>query len=317
MKKGSKIVVNVVYTVVLLAVLGVSAFYIYNKFNTDVNEQNSYSDNKYAYVEDDLLKQIENSVDSLLNTFIIKFQDFYVGEESVNQENVEDSSNDSVDTGGNVENNPSVNVQTPSVETTPSVNVETPSTNITPPVDNTPSVNETPSNNTPSTPSVDSGNTNSSTNNNTNESQNSSQDTSNNVPPAPVVVTEYRQAEAKKMITLINQARVQNGLGELSLNNSLESSAMVRSKEIVTLFSHTRPDQTDCFTSITLDRYYAAGENIAAGQTTIEEVFDAWMNSPGHRANILSSNFTDIGISLYYDSSSTYGYYWVQLFAGI
>jgi len=141
------------------------------------------------------------------------------------------------------------------------------------------------------------------------------EDTSNNVEIKPVEVAEYRQEYAKKMITLINQARKENGLGELKLNNSLESTAMIRSKEIVTLFSHTRPDQTSCFTAITIS-YRTVGENIAAGQFTIEEVFNAWMNSEGHRANILSDKFTDIGISLYYDPNSTYKYYWVQMFAG-
>lgn len=141
-------------------------------------------------------------------------------------------------------------------------------------------------------------------------------DISNNVEIKPVEVAEYRQEYAKKMITLINQARTENGLGELKLNDFLESSAMIRSKEIVTLFSHTRPNQTSCFTTITIS-YHIVGENIAAGQFTIEEVFVAWMNSEGHRANILNKDFTDIGISLYYDPNSTYKYYWVQMFAGI
>lgn len=126
---------------------------------------------------------------------------------------------------------------------------------------------------------------------------------------------EYRQTQANKMITLINNARKENGLSELSLNSSLESSAKIRAKELVTNYSHTRPNNTSPFTTITIN-YIAAGENIAAGQGSVEEVFEAWMNSPGHRSNILSEVFTDIGISWYYDPDSTYKYHWVQLFIG-
>ncbi|MGN0579072.1 MAG: CAP domain-containing protein, partial [Ruminiclostridium sp.] len=61
-------------------------------------------------------------------------------------------------------------------------------------------------------------------------------------------------------------------------------------------------------------RYGAAGENIAAGQRSASEVMESWMNSSGHRQNILSSNFRKIGIGLY-KSPDGYGYYWVQIFS--
>ena len=61
---------------------------------------------------------------------------------------------------------------------------------------------------------------------------------------------------------------------------------------------------------------YAAGENIAAGYGNAASVMDGWMNSPGHRANILGSSYNKVGIGYYYDANSTYRYYWVQIFAG-
>lgn len=130
------------------------------------------------------------------------------------------------------------------------------------------------------------------------------------------IVQEYRQNIAKEVLSLVNQARTQNGLSPLNWNTSLEEAAMIRSKELVNNFSHTRPDGSSCFTVININ-YYTAGENIAAGQYNAQAVFDSWMNSEGHRANILSENFTDIGISLYSDESSPYKYNWVQIFAGI
>ena len=57
------------------------------------------------------------------------------------------------------------------------------------------------------------------------------------------------------------------------------------------------------------------GENIAAGYTTASSVMTAWMNSSGHRANILNTSFNKLGVGLYKDPNSMYGYYWVQIFS--
>ena len=89
----------------------------------------------------------------------------------------------------------------------------------------------------------------------------------------------------------------------------------IRSKEIAKFFSHTRPDNTSCFTVLNQNgiSYWYAGENIAMGQPTPESVVTAWMNSPGHKANILNANYTHIGVGCY----EVDGYYhWVQLFVG-
>ncbi len=86
----------------------------------------------------------------------------------------------------------------------------------------------------------------------------------------------------------------------------------MRAVELNQVFSHYRPDGTLCFTALDEQNvtYYGAGENIAAGQDDPQEVMTAWMNSEGHRSNILG-NFTAIGVG-YASISGTP--YWVQMF---
>ena len=78
-------------------------------------------------------------------------------------------------------------------------------------------------------------------------------------------------------------------------------------------FSHTRPNGASCFTALTEAgvSYARAGENIAYGQSTPEAVVQSWMNSSGHRANILSSSFTSIGVGCTVVNGTAY---WAQLF---
>ena len=81
-------------------------------------------------------------------------------------------------------------------------------------------------------------------------------------------------------------------------------------------FSHTSPtygSPFDMMKKFGID-YMAAGENIAMGQPTAASVMNAWMNSPGHKANILSVNFTEIGVGVAKDASGTI--YWTQQFIG-
>lgn len=122
---------------------------------------------------------------------------------------------------------------------------------------------------------------------------------------------------AAEVLKLVNKERKKYGLSALALDEKLCRAADKRAKETVSLFSHTRPDGTDCFT--VLEEYgigyRAVGENIAAGQRTAKDVVAAWMNSPGHRANILSSSYEKLGVGLV-KAPSGYGYYWVQLFVG-
>lgn len=121
---------------------------------------------------------------------------------------------------------------------------------------------------------------------------------------------------AQQVLDLVNAERINVGLSPLSMNYDVLARADIRAIEIDGYFSHTRPDGTSCFTALSGISYSAAGENIAAGQRSPSEVVTAWMNSDGHRANILNPAFTQIGIGFYYNPNSLYQYNWVQLFIG-
>ena len=115
-----------------------------------------------------------------------------------------------------------------------------------------------------------------------------------------------------EVVRLVNIEREKNGLSALkSDNEKLNRAADIRAEELTTSFSHTRPSGADCF-SVLIERgikYCAAGENIAYGYRTPAGVVEGWLNSPGHRANILTGSFTHIGVG--YNEN---GNYWVQLF---
>ena len=116
-------------------------------------------------------------------------------------------------------------------------------------------------------------------------------------------------------IDIANAARAEAGLSALSYDGVLSSLASVRAAEAAQSFSHTRPDDRSCF-SILDDNavvYMTCGENIAAGQQTEQEVMNAWLNSPGHRANILNGAFHKVGLG-YFDAGDAYGRYWVTIF---
>lgn len=125
------------------------------------------------------------------------------------------------------------------------------------------------------------------------------------------------QAQRQAVLDLVNAARAENGKSALTLNDELCDVAQLRAEEIVKSFSHTRPNGSSCFTAIQEAgiRGGAMGENIAAGQSSPAAVMNSWMNSEGHRANILSGDFSSIGIG-YVQSGSGYGHYWVQMFLG-
>lgn len=122
------------------------------------------------------------------------------------------------------------------------------------------------------------------------------------------------QEAAEAVASLVNAARQDAGLSELELDVDLCAAAQARAQEIAQSFSHTRPDGSSCFTILEEFgvSYRAAGENIAMGQRTPEEVMDGWMNSSGHRANILNGTFTSIGVGYYVDGAGAA--HWVQIF---
>lgn len=135
--------------------------------------------------------------------------------------------------------------------------------------------------------------------------------------PTPIVVPTtgtYQSAMANEVIALVNEERAAVvGLSALSSNSQLTSAADIRSPEIIVYWSHTRPNGLSCFTAISGLSYSTAGENIAMGYVSASAVMAGWMESPGHKANILNPDFTMIGVSCYLYEGT---YYWVQFFAG-
>ena len=119
----------------------------------------------------------------------------------------------------------------------------------------------------------------------------------------------------QEVIRLVNEQRVQNGLNPLTENWELSSVARYKSQDMVDnrYFSHTSPTYGSPFQMIRNFgiSFRSVGENIAYGQRTPQAVVTAWMNSSGHRANILNSSYTQIGVGYVAD-----GNYWTQMFIG-
>ena len=116
---------------------------------------------------------------------------------------------------------------------------------------------------------------------------------------------------ASQVITLLNEQRVNNGLSPLTADSTLTAAAMQRAAETVIYFSHTRPDGSRCFTAF--DGAWR-GENIAAGQADPDEVITGWINSTGHRKNILEANYTSVGVGCFNYKGINF---WVQCFSDI
>lgn len=126
---------------------------------------------------------------------------------------------------------------------------------------------------------------------------------------------EGQNSYVQQVVALVNEERGKEGLAPLKFDEKMGQAALVRAKETEQVFSHTRPDGRNFSTALTEAgvSYLSAGENIAYGQKTPEQVVEGWMNSPGHRANIMNTGFTRIGVG-YYQSAAGVNY-WTQLFA--
>lgn len=115
---------------------------------------------------------------------------------------------------------------------------------------------------------------------------------------------------------LVNIERSKNGLPGLTINWQLSRVARYKSQDMINknYFSHTSPTYGSPFKMMESFgiRFSSAGENIAYGQRTPAEVMNSWMNSSGHRANILSPSYTQIGVGLAKTSSGVC--YWTQMF---
>lgn len=118
-----------------------------------------------------------------------------------------------------------------------------------------------------------------------------------------------------EVVRLVNEIRVENGLKALTANWELSRVARIKSQDMVDnrYFSHTSPVYGSPFQMIKAFglTYRTAGENIAYGQRTPQAVVNGWMNSSGHRANILNASYTQIGVGY-----AANGHYWTQMFIG-
>ena len=125
----------------------------------------------------------------------------------------------------------------------------------------------------------------------------------------------YRDLQ-KRVIAIVNEERAANGLSALKENAELDKIATLKSEDMAKLnyFSHTSPTYGSPFEMLSQFgiTYTAAGENIAMGQPTPENVMDAWMHSEGHRANILNSSYTEIGVGIAKNANGQY--IWTQTF---
>ena len=138
-----------------------------------------------------------------------------------------------------------------------------------------------------------------------------------------IVITAAQQGPStteQAVVDLVNEARTQAGCAPLKVSAQLTQAARGHSEDMGqrNFFAHDAPapSATSPWDRIkaTGYRYTSAAENIAAGQTTASSVMNAWLNSSGHRANILNCALTEIGVGAAVVSGSTYMYYWTQDF---
>lgn len=128
-------------------------------------------------------------------------------------------------------------------------------------------------------------------------------------------IDSVKQLE-QQVVDLVNAQRSKNGLPALTHNWELSRVARYKSQDMIdkNYFSHTSPtygSPFDMMKSFGIS-YTAAGENIAKGQNSPQSVMNAWMNSSGHRANILNKSYNQIGVGVAKDSRGNL--YWTQMF---
>ncbi|KAL3665536.1 hypothetical protein V7S43_009571 [Phytophthora oleae] len=127
----------------------------------------------------------------------------------------------------------------------------------------------------------------------------------------------YTSQYASSMLASVNAQRASQGLPPLCLNTKLMAASKGHSVDMASknYMSHTGSDGSTMAMRVTATGYKwtRVGENVAAGQVNVAAVMKSWMNSPGHRANILG-DYTMLGTAYAYSSGSTYGHYWTQNF---
>lgn len=122
----------------------------------------------------------------------------------------------------------------------------------------------------------------------------------------------YDYDSAEEVFKLTNDARVGEGKAKLVLDEKLTEVAMHRAAEQALLYNHVRPNGTKWYTLLSGKNLNGAAENIAFGQYSAESVTTAWLNSEGHRANIMNSDYTSIGVGSFVHNGTRF---WVQIFS--
>ena len=131
------------------------------------------------------------------------------------------------------------------------------------------------------------------------------------------VTVECDYDAAYQVLAIVNQERAKGGLQPLAMDKDLLTIAMKRAAETAVYWDHTRPNGKSCFTVTEGDITWRGGyrgENIAYGQRNASEVMSAWMNSDGHRRNIMKMAYTSIGVGIVWSNGTPY---WVQCFSDI
>ncbi|SDW37040.1 uncharacterized protein, YkwD family [Marinococcus luteus] len=147
-------------------------------------------------------------------------------------------------------------------------------------------------------------------------SESNSSSESSSAETSDAVSSQSESEFEQEVVRLTNEVRAENGLAPVEAESSLQSVADAKSQDMIEndYFAHESPTYGSPFEMMKEFgvSYEGAGENIAAGQDTPQDVVDAWMDSPGHRDNILNPDFTHIAIG--YEEGGEYGQYWTQMF---
>jgi uncharacterized protein YkwD len=121
-------------------------------------------------------------------------------------------------------------------------------------------------------------------------------------------------SEERKLVELVNEIRTVHSLPPLRLSESLVNAAHGHSLDMAEHGFVSHSSSTGINPSMRMlyagFRYHIAGENVAAGQRTPEAVVKSWMNSPGHRANLMNAKFSEMGVGYVYESGTPYRHYW-------
>ncbi len=144
-------------------------------------------------------------------------------------------------------------------------------------------------------------------------------------PSEPIALGPYNQramtatekAYCNEVFNLINNIRRENGLPEFKTLDKLDEVAALRAWENTVQYGHTRPDGRSCFTALDEGglNYRHCAENVAAGYKTPADVVNGWMNSDGHRKNILNPDLEYLGVGCYLEKGDRgFSSYWAQMF---